>query len=216
MAAKNGSDVATAAVPQKPAVGTEQRVKVTCRGITPMLMNSMPVEVLLGLRDKNRKSPVAQKPTIEEEAATKLYLSANGKPCVPGRVLYAALVGAGRFIKYSGKKQISTKTDTILPALMTLDGAEFELDCGDKEKPWEVDIQQGKNPNGGEAVCLVRPRFDDWKLVCEITIDTTEVAVSVIRDLFDKAGRRLGLGDFRPQKRGTFGQFVVDDWEFLN
>ena len=56
-----------------------------------------------------------------------------------------------------------------------------------KAAAWEVDIQLGRNPNGGEAVCIVRPRFDRWALDVLIGVDQREIAPATIRELFDLA-----------------------------
>jgi hypothetical protein len=32
------------------------------------------------------------------------------------------------------------------------------------------------------------------------------------RKLVDDAGKRIGLGDFRPDRKGPFGKFVVSNW----
>jgi len=29
----------------------------------------------------------------------------------------------------------------------------------------------------------------------------------------DAAGKRIGLGDFRPQTKGPFGKYVITDWK---
>lgn len=79
-------------------------------------------------------------------------------------------------------------------------------------KPWEVDLRQGRNPNGGELVVLCRPRFDEWEFTVNVTIDTRQIAEQTMRELFDIAGVRCGLGDFRPNRKGIFGQFIVEKW----
>jgi hypothetical protein len=76
-----------------------------------------------------------------------------------------------------------------------------------------VDIQQDVNPNGGQAVCIVRPRFDVWRFNVELEIDLNQVSLQLVRKIIDTAGRRCGLGDFRPRNKGTFGQYVVGKWE---
>jgi len=31
----------------------------------------------------------------------------------------------------------------------------------------------------------------------------------------DSAGKRVGLGDFRPARKGPFGKFRVDEWKVI-
>lgn len=35
---------------------------------------------------------------------------------------------------------------------------------------------------------------------------------AIVRELFDIAGSKIGLGDFRPDRRGPFGRFTVTMW----
>jgi hypothetical protein len=43
-------------------------------------------------------------------------------------------------------------------------------------------------------------------------VDTDFLPIKLFRDLVDAAGKRVGLGDFRPDKKGPFGKFVVVSW----
>jgi hypothetical protein len=222
MAKANGSVKAEAKnrlpADEAKVVGQELRVAVRCKGITPLLMNPQTEEALLKMRDKIKAPKNAPKPTPAEEAQQKadVYKDNDGNYYVPGEALYAALMNAGQFMRLDGKRQISTSKSTNLPGLMTLEDRILVLGGLDKKQPFEVDIKAGKNPNGGEAVCIVRPRFDEWEFTAHITIFTNEIGEEVIRELFDKAGRRCGLLDFRPNRKGIYGQFVVDGWERLS
>lgn len=44
------------------------------------------------------------------------------------------------------------------------------------------------------------------------TIDTDLISEGLFRELVDAAGKRIGLGDFRPDCKGPFGKFVVTQW----
>lgn len=192
------------------------RVAVTCLGTSPLLMNRMTTETLMGLRPGNKR-PKSARPSLtpREEAEFRVYLDKIQNPYVPLEYLFSSLVVAGTYVRLDGKRQISTAKSTTLPAFV-----EFENDrmpILDPETgapaPWEADIRQGRNPNGGEAVCVVRPRFDRWSFVARIVIDLREINEQKIRELFDIAGKRIGLGDFRPHKRGWFGKFCVQCWD---
>jgi hypothetical protein len=224
MAKANGAvkkdETSTSRLPADEAkvVNQELRVAVKCKGITPLLMNPQTQEALLKMRDKVKAPKNAPKPTPEQEAQQKadVYKDTDGNYYIPAEALYAALMNAGQFIRLDGRRQVSTAKSTLLPGLMALEDARLVLEGLNKEQPFEVDIKAGKNPNGGEAVCIVRPRFDEWEFTAHITIYTSEIGEELIRELFDKAGRRCGLLDFRPNRKGIFGQFVVEDWKRLS
>lgn len=185
------------------------RVQVKLVGVTPLLMNAMSEAKLLVIREKTKKPKNASKAKPRDEANGLVHRLADGRPCIPVTALMSCLIGAGQFIRLDGKRQVSTAKSTVLPGLMRIFSTELPITPG----TWEVDIQQGRNPNGGEAVCIIRPRFDIWAFDVDIEVDQREIAIATIRQLFDIAGARLGLLDFRPQRKGIFGQFRVEHWK---
>ena len=191
------------------------RVEIQCQGVTPLLMNRLTMEGLENIRNKVKAPKGAGKPIPRDEAAPKVHQTEDGKPIIPTEALFACLVAAGQFARLDGKRQISTAKSTLLPAFLTMEDPYILLHGekpGDKPK-WEVDMRQGKNPNGGEAVAIVRPRFDKWGFKCSVIVDTHEIQMQTIRSLFDMAGRRCGLFDFRPLRKGIYGQFVITSWK---
>lgn len=186
------------------------RVNVTIMGKTPIMFNRLTPEQLERIRDKVRAPPAAEKLSKEEEAKQKLYM-VDDKPVLPVENIMACLIEAGRFVKYEGKKQISTRTDTVLPSFLIFEDPYFEIKS---EAGWSVDFRAGKNA-AGQVVALCRPRFDDWKITLSIQIDTNEIGESKIKELFEIAGKRIGLCEFRPARKGIYGQFLVQCWQVV-
>lgn len=58
-----------------------------------------------------------------------------------------------------------------------------------------------------------RPRVDAWRCSFTLDVDTSMFTVNLIRAVVDDAGKKIGLGDFRPARKGPFGRFVVVGWE---
>lgn len=189
------------------------RVEVTCKGTTPLLMNPETQEDLLAryLKTKKPKNAPVPEPRVLCEKKASVYRAQNGRYFIPVKALWACLINAGVSIRLDGKRQISNAKSTALFGLIWINDAILELDT----PGWEVDIQPGKNPNGGEGVAVIRPRFDAWMFKVNITIDTAEIGEEKIRELFDIAGRRCGLLDYRPNRKGPYGQFTVERWERL-
>jgi hypothetical protein len=190
-------------------------VGVTLTGDSPMLVNAMSGESLLNIRNKVKTPKAAAKPSLEEESRGKLHLLGDGRPCLPVRNLYAAFINAGKFVRLDGKRMVTTAQATVLPGMMQITSTEMLIYSPhtDDPAPWRVDIQQGRNPNGGEAVCIVRPCFDAWEVRLTLEIDQAEMPVRMARDLVDIAGRRVGVCDNRPQRKGSYGRFKVTRWE---
>jgi hypothetical protein len=178
------------------------------------LMNAMTMAVLLGLREKKKPSKNAARPLPREEADAKVHRMPNGEPHIPVHMLMACLVGAGQFVRLDGKRQVSTAKSSVLPGMLTIQSSYLPLiTAKGAVAAWEVDVAQGRNPNGGEAVCIVRPRFDDWGFDLRLAVDQEQMPISMARELIDIAGNRKGLGDFRPGCKGTFGRFSIARWE---
>jgi hypothetical protein len=194
-------------------------VEVTMTGRSPLLMNPMAGDDLLKLWDKSgKKAKNAERPTLREAAESRLYRTNDGWLYVPSKCLMACLIGAGQYIRLDGKRQVSTAKSSTLPGILSIHDHYLRLyKPGTDETPtWEVDVQQGRNPNGGEAVALVRPRIDEWEMRTTIEADVSQLSMRLIRELFDIAGKRMGLLDFRPQKKGTYGQFNINRWAVVS
>ncbi len=58
-----------------------------------------------------------------------------------------------------------------------------------------------------------RPRFDAWGISFTLIIDDKVFDQALVRALADDLGSKVGLGDFRPSRKGPFGRFLVSRWE---
>lgn len=58
-----------------------------------------------------------------------------------------------------------------------------------------------------------RPRVDSWSLTFTLDVDTSVFDPKLVRALIDDAGKKIGLGDYRPARKGPFGRFVVKRWD---
>jgi len=186
---------------------------VQCTGVSPMLMHAMSDDQLIALWEKRKAPKGAARPSIHDACKACLYLDAAGSIVMPTPNIYSALAEAGRHVRLEGKKMVSSLKATLLPSFMTLIGEHVPLrSSSGGPAEWRPDVRKGTNPNGGEAVAIVRPRFDDWSFTVTAEIDLAETAETTIRELWDKAGSRVGLGGFRPQRKGPFGRFAVTSW----
>lgn len=180
-------------------------VSVTIEGLTPLLMNRFP--------DTDTSAPKAamrggEKGTPREQAEPKTYRLPDGELYIPGPNIYASIIEAGKFHKV-GKRQLTTMKTSFVPCGVSI----LEPECGLHTCDYEVDSRPVVIPSTGGKVMCHRPRLDKWRTNFTLDIDTTEFEESLVRHLVDDAGKKLGLGDFRPQRKGPFGRFVVTMWE---
>jgi hypothetical protein len=187
-----------------------KRISVGINGMTPLMMNRISEDTLIGLRTKKKPSKSSTKEeTPREEAEKKLHVTTQGDPYIPVEALMASLIIAGQYIRLDGKRQASTKQSSLVPGFITIEDRELPL----THKEWEVDMRPGRNPNGGELVCIVRPRFDKWGFETTILLDTTLFSEQMCRELFEIALSRVGLLEFRPARKGIFGRGSIVSWE---
>lgn len=99
---------------------------------------------------------------------------------------------------------------SLIPACVDIEGVCIPIIS---DKGWTVDTRPVRIPATGGRILAHRPCFFDWKLPFELELDTDVVTVPLLREIIDIAGKRIGLGDYRPDCKGPFGKFVVTKWQ---
>ena len=82
-------------------------------------------------------------------------------------------------------------------------------------KDFEVDSRSVVSPATGGRIMAHRPRLDEWSLSFTLEVDEDMFSAEFVRLVVDDAGRKIGLGDFRPDRKGPFGKFVVTGWKVI-
>jgi hypothetical protein len=182
-------------------------IKVTLGGISPLICNRFTEAAQKAVSSSSSSSFQGSKGTPREQAEPKLYTDSKGRPVLPSVNLMASLVEAGRFIK-SGRSKLSTTKSSLVPAGLAIPEIELLI----TPKKWEVDSRPVVVPATGGRIMCHRPRFDVWRVSLTLEVDETLFSERLIRELVDIAGKRIGVGDFRPSRRGPFGRFEVLKW----
>ena len=186
-------------------------INITITGTTPLLNNNFTDAAQLAATNGTRLSSVGDKGTPREQAESKLYIGHDGKPMIPQPNVFRCIIDAGAFFK-SGKSKITTQKSSLIPACVEIDAIEIPIV---HQQPWTVDTRAVRIPSTGGRILCHRPRFDDWSLTFTANIDTDFISPVLFRQIVDAAGKRIGLGDFRPSCKGPFGKFVVSNWQVV-
>src|SRR4029077_9078630 len=182
--------------------------KIEISGESPLLCNRFTDAAMLKIDGGTSAiSSAAGKGTPRERESERLYIDSGGRPVLPGPNLYRAIVDAGRFHK-AGKEKITTLKSSLVPAGMWL--REIELPIVDGA--WEPAVRAVVNPATGGRMIACRPRFDRWLVQFALDVDEKMFSLSMVRTLVDDAGQKIGVGDFRPARKGPFGRFRVTNW----
>lgn len=184
-------------------------ISIQINGVSPMLVHAIPMNVLFPENGTQKTSSVfgGDKGDPRSLAAKHLYLTADGKPMMPGANIYKCIMEAGRFHKM-GKKQVTTRDTSLVPAGIWIVQTEVIIHPSN----WEVHSKMVTNEATKSKVPCHRPRFDNWHLEFELEVDTTLFDLKLVRLLVDDAGKKIGLGSHRPERKGPFGRFVVTKW----
>lgn len=189
------------------------KIRITIEGASPLLMNRFTEKAEIAVSGGTRPTfeSSGERGTPREQAGTKAYRDNAGMLFVPGPNLFSALIAAGTFHK-AGKSKITTMKTSLVPAGITVE----DLVCPLGTDQWEVDSRSVVNPSTGGRIMCHRPRVDKWQLSFTLDVDTSMFSPALVRSLVDDAGKKIGLGDYRPQRKGPFGRFVVKEWAVLD
>lgn len=186
-------------------------IKIRVDGVTPLIVNKFHDAAALAASGGSRGSSAgADRGTPQEICEQKLYRGADSTTLViPQPNLLRCLVDGGRFHKV-GRSQLTTKDSSQLYACLDVHGSEIKLE---HKQPWRVDTRAVVIPATKGRILAHRPIFDDWSLEFTVSLDTSIIGPKLLRKVIDDAGRRIGLGDFRPARKGPYGKFTVVKWE---
>lgn len=204
-------------------------------GVTPLLIHSDDVEAADRLQEWRRapKNKDLSKPGDDRSPAWtwQTYLYTDGKHLtVPADNLMVALRQAGATKIIKGNKTykevtqagmvVSTEHLPILVggkpidavAVSEIEGTFREHKVGAEKFGFRLFVKRAKV--GQAKHVRVRPRFDEWVLTGSLeVIAEEELTPEVLLELFEIAGKRKGICDWRPsspRSPGPFGKFKVE------
>lgn len=189
-------------------------ISITIRGITPLLQNRFTEAAEQAVSNAGKRTLNGHKGTPREQAEPKCYRDRDSRFIIPGPNIFRAIIDAGKFSK-SGRSKLTTQKSSMVPSFASLDNLECLLtDHEDRPlKDFEVDSRAVVIPSTGGRIMAHRPRFDEWQTRFTLLLDTSECDERLMRCIVDDAGSKIGLGDFRPDRKGPFGKFTVIHWE---
>jgi len=180
--------------------------KVKIEGVSPLLMNR-PSQLDIGDKSKDVKRETQ---TPKELAEKKLYQDSKDRIYLPATWFQGAIVEAGKQKKMMGKG--SSKATYSKVAGSSVEINPFEIIIKDA---WEVFSILAVNPTTKGRNVLHRPMFKNWSVEFECTFDEEQIEVPVMKEIIDIAGRSVGVGDWRPAKKGRFGKFQITEWKAI-
>jgi len=176
-------------------------IKVELTGMSALLMNNIEnVDLSSGPTARNKKYDV------KVDAHTSAYFidEDNGDEtlCVPARCMYATIINGAKSFKV-GMQSLAT----VMAGVIRIEPHRISLGT----KDYEIDIQSVVI--GSSRVKRARARLDEWVLKFDIVYHSDYIEPPSIKQALETSGFRVGLLDFRPQKKGPYGTFKVTKFE---
>lgn len=177
---------------------------VEIEGTTSLLFNRF-VEASIDSQVKKRSGA-----TKEHKIEDKLYKSEDGKIYTPSTHLMGMLVNAGKNFKVQGKGK-STYSKLL--------GSSVEVNPDaivHKIQAWKPFAISAVNPMTKGRMMVIRPMMERWKLAFSVKFNEEDIPTDVMKNILDFGGQYVGIGDWRPEKKGKYGKFMVTKFEEID
>ena len=191
------------------------RYRITIGGISPLITHNgaagldtrSPANIEKAhITSKKGPRTVSEEERLRElECLTSLYLDQRGAPTVPEAALRSNIEAAARKLRHGPK---------VREGLIVEEVEQFHYDkslgtsAGELARSCQftvgVRVQRSR-------ILRTRAKFDDWAVTFVVEADDELVDQEELLAWLDIGGRRIGLGDWRPQTSGHYGRYKVEN-----
>jgi len=200
MKSKTKSDIQNAAASAKSVIierANVMTVYLEIAGRAPLIQNNFSQKALEQMLRKHMGLSVQREKKVPREVIEQAMIrNTDGRICEPPTAPKKAILTAAGSIKGVKPWQLRTQ--------LFVEGNSIPITY-EKMVP-RMDMVRTSGMARAPDVRF-RPSFDGWKARLGIQYADT-VAVQSVVDLLDRAGN-VGIGEWRPEKHGTFGTFRV-------
>jgi hypothetical protein len=165
-------------------------------GDSPLIVHAWSEKAKRQMLEKQMKKATKAKEAKDPEADYEacFYRTETGAYGFPAIGVKSAMVSACRFVDMK----------------MTEARGAFHIDCemlsviGDP-RPREDMVRL----NLATADIRYRPEFPDWRIPVTIKFNASVISPEQIANLLNTAGFAIGIGEWRPERNGSYGRFHV-------
>lgn len=188
----------------------ENICRVTIRGNEMGILLHNPA-MTMGTTQRGIKKFV---PNPEEEARKGLYWTLDKSSIgFPTRNIHSGLIQASSGMKVPGNKKMA------LAPIIAGDVSFVEEFASFNTKEYEIFTTRAVIQRQG--ILASRPRLRNWKLSFDVKWEGQflgqgeDFTEGVLRPLLEILGSRIGVGTFRPSKKGPFGKFSIESIKII-
>ena len=133
------------------------------------------------------------------------WLDGDRRPTVPAAAIRSCVETAARKLKQGAQvREGMLVIDTHFEYDEERYGSDLDTLATSTQFRAAVVVQRSR-------IIRVRPKFDTpWSVTFSIDADDELVDEQQLRAWFDISGRRIGLGDWRPERSGEYGRFTLE------
>lgn len=177
-----------------------QNVTFMLVGDSPLIVHAWSEKAKRQMLDKQMKKATKGKEAKDPEADYEacFYRTETGAYGFPAIGLKAAMVSAARFVDAKM---------TVLRGAVHIDAEMIEI-VGEP-RPREDMVRVGM----GTADIRYRPEFPEWRSPVTIKFNASVISAEQIANLLNNAGFGVGIGEWRPERNGSYGRFHVGSSE---
>jgi len=182
-----------------------ETIRVPIIGTSPLIVHRFSEKAKRQMLDnmQGRKTPKEPKdPDAEYQAA--FYRLKGGGYGFPAIAFKAATIGGCRFYGKS-VTMAATRQFVFFIGEPSEDGQSLFPIVGEPHMREDV-VTVGQ---GGHDL-RYRPEFPEWSTVLVVTYVTSALTRGSVLSLIDAGGMGVGVGEWRPEKRGEFGCYRID------
>jgi len=168
-------------------------------GDSPLIMHKWSEKAIREIEDKQQKKAKQGKTKRDPETEFResMYEHPGGGYCFPAVAFKAAAVDACT--------QLSGITKVFARGAFHINEAMVKIESDPPIMRTDM-VRIGM----GTSDVRYRGEFQNWSAEFEIRYNVSALSPEQITNMFNVAGFAVGIGEWRPQKDGSFGMFHVD------
>ena len=189
------------------------QVRMIIEGTMPMFCHRATEEALTGETRKNNPTEREDPRVIAERG---VYRLPNKQIAFPGSAIARMTREAGGSHKVKGSRKT---LKWLVPAALAVKDDLIPLFLHDRKTKimdFEVDSRPVTIPATKGRVMRHRARINEWAAIINLQINETIIAEALMRQMMNEGLEQLGLGDFRPEKGGSFGVSALVAWDVVS
>lgn len=179
---------------------------ITIEGVSALLINrfkeqdEIPATTKKGKKDYGTPREQAEATAYADEGTGKLWI-----PCswITGSI---ATVASDYKLKNSKKSVKSVSGGAVVPC-------EEKIYFTEGYVKDDVEIDSRPAVVNRARIMRHRARLEKWSLNFQLELDDEIIPEDDLNQILSDAGRRAGLGDYRPPKGGPFGRYKITSWK---